>query len=113
MLNIKEYPVYKSSHPGWKDILLPANGRYDFDNPLSAIEKGTTYYYEFNFILKNGECSNVETKGKDKLVVSIDPADSEIGKIVVNFVPVGSVRGINMFNRKGKQVLEVGLSNSI
>lgn len=43
----------------------------------------------------------------------IDPADSEIEKIVVNYVPVGSVRGINMFNRKGKEVLAVGLSNSI
>jgi len=102
VLNIKEYPVYKSTHPGWKDIHLPTNGCYDFDNPLSAIEKGTTYYYEFNFMLKNGECTNEQTKDKHKQVVQIDPPDSEIEKIVVNYMPMGSVRGINMFDRKGK-----------
>lgn len=43
----------------------------------------------------------------------IEPADSEIAKIVVNYVPVGSVRGINFFNRKGREVLAVGISNSL
>ena len=63
ILNIKEYPVYKSSHPGVSNVSLPTNGCYDFDNPLVAIEKGKTYYYEFNFLLKSGEGSNPETKG--------------------------------------------------
>ena len=78
-----------------------------------AIEKGKTYYYEFNFILKSGEGSNPETKGQDKQIVYVEPAGSEISKIVVNYVPMGSVRGINFFNRKGIMVLAAGLSNSI
>ena len=45
--------------------------------------------------------------------MKIDPVDSEIAKIVVNYVPMGSVRGINFFNRKGIMVLAVGISNSI
>ena len=65
ILNIKEYVVYKSTHPGVGNIRLPVNGRYDFDNPLVAIEKGTTFYYEFNFLLKNGESSNPNNKKKD------------------------------------------------
>ena len=113
ILNIKEYPVYKSAHPGVSNVSLPANGCYDFDNPLVAIEKGNTFYYEFNFLLKSGEGSNPNTKGQDKQVVYIDPADSEIAKIVVNYVPVGSVRGVNFYNRKGIMVLAVGISNSI
>jgi len=117
ILNIKEYPVYKSTHPGVRNVSLPANGCYDFDNPLVAIEKGNTFYYEFNFVLKSGEGSNPNTKGKDKQVVYIDPGDSEIdseiAKIVVNYVPVGSVRGLNFYNRKGIMLLAVGISNSI
>lgn len=58
ILNIKEYSTYKSTHPGVSSISLPSNGLYDFDNFLTAIEKGKTFYYEFNFLLKNGECSN-------------------------------------------------------
>lgn len=36
-LAIKYYTVYKSNRKGVRDVAVPLNGAYDFNNPLVAI----------------------------------------------------------------------------
>lgn len=80
-LVITEHLVYTSKHKGAKNIVLPVNSTYDFNNPLVAIEqrKNVNKGQEFNFILQNGESTNLQfknKKSKTKEVVRIDPPDS-------------------------------------
>ncbi len=106
-LAIKEYTIYKSTHKGVRDIVVPSKQLYDYNNPLAAIEDNTDYA-EFNFILKNGESTNLVMKGKLKQTVPIDPLDSQITKILVNYYPTDYVRGIKMFTTEDKCVLSIG-----
>jgi hypothetical protein len=97
-LGIKEYAVYKSTSKGTRDISFPLNDKYDYNNPLAAIENNTDYSKsEFNFILNNDESTNLVMHGKNKQTVRIDPPDSQITKIQVNYDPAGCVCGIKLF----------------
>ncbi len=108
-LGIKQYAVYKSTHAGARDIALPLNDNYDFNNQLAAIENNTDYSFELNFILKNGESTNLVMAGKNKQTVRIDPPDSQITKILVNYDPEECVTGIKMYTKEDKCVLSIGV----
>lgn len=107
-LSIKEYSVYKSNRIGARDIIVPLNNNYDFNNQLAAIENNTNFLEELNFIFKNGESTNLVMRGQNKQTVRIDPPDSQITKILVNYDPTSHVYGIKMFTKEDKCVLSIG-----
>ena len=98
--------VYQSESPGVSDILLPANGVYNYDHQLIGIEVNTSYENEFNFLLSSGEHTRAPMKGSNKRVVKLD--DAVIAKIVVCYEKKYMVAGIKFYDKDGACVLEVG-----
>jgi hypothetical protein len=66
------------------DWEFPAKKDLSWDNPLKAIVNGTVSC-QFNFVLKNGQKSNVATDVSTVNVVQINPADAVVRKIIVQY----------------------------
>ncbi len=58
--------------------------------------------------MKNGDSTNLVMYGNNKQTVRIDPPDSQIRKIQVNYNPDSCVYGIKMFTTLDKCVLSIG-----
>ena len=54
-----------------------------WDNPLTEINNHA--YFEFNFVFKNGQTSEMPMKGQPKKVVQINPPESVVRKISVGY----------------------------
>jgi hypothetical protein len=63
---------------------------------------------QFNFAFKNGDKSNAPMSGQEEPVVSINPADSVIRKVIVNYFPNDYVLGFKLFDKADNCVLEIG-----
>ncbi len=66
------------------DWEFPAKKNLSWENPLTAIVNGTDSY-QFNFVFKNGQKSNVATDDSTVKVVQINPADAVVRKIIVQY----------------------------
>ncbi len=63
------------------------------------------YNTQFRFVLSNGEKSEVPWTGRAGDLIRIEPAGSEVSKILVNYDQTTVVYGIKLFDREGKCVL--------
>ena len=63
---------------------------------------------QLRFIMSNGEKSNLPWNGKNGKIVKVEPADSVISKILVCFNNTSVTRGIKLFTKDGKCVLQAG-----
>ena len=94
-----------SDSGGKKDWVLPSEQLMKWDNPLTAITKHANY--EFNFVFKNGNTSDM-LQGKATEVVQINPPDSDVRKIVVGYFQSDYVSGFKLFDANNVCVPQIG-----
>ncbi len=87
------------------DWSYPKKESYNFNNYLVGI---VSHGSQFNFVFKNGDKSNAPMFGQEEPVVSMNPADSVIRKVILNYSPDGRVYGFKMFDKANECVLETG-----
>lgn len=88
------------------DIIHPPTHLISFDNPLVAIGNNANGSgCEFGFILKDGSKTNAPFCYKDVKIVKVEPEDSAIAKLVVNYDPDDFTTGIRLFTKENKCVL--------
>jgi hypothetical protein len=66
------------------DWEFPAKKELSWDNPLTSIV-GDWDSFQFNFVFKNGQKSNVATDVSRVNVVQINPPDALVRKIIVQY----------------------------
>lgn len=104
-LFVRKEQVYKSRHKGESDWSYPKKETYNFNNYLVGIVKNDQ---QFNFVFKNGDKSNAPMNGQEEPVISINPSESVIRKVIVNYHPSYNVYGFKLFDKADKCVLEIG-----
>ena len=83
IVDIRKEVVYLSSSGGVAAWSYPVTDKLDWSNHLTGIiDNGN---YEFNFVFKNGDAGNATMSGKAKPVVSINPPNSVVKKVVVGY----------------------------
>jgi len=100
--------VQGSFHPtiqGVAQIVLPENGIFSYDNHLVAIENNA---WEFNFVLSGGNRTNLYINSPNARIACIEPENSIIRKIVVNYDQRDYTTGFKFFNEDGFILLQSG-----
>ena len=79
----------------------PTKDKIDFNNPIVKVFCGGNYY--FNFGSKNGDTTQIKSSQKFK-DLSIEPIDSMITKIVVNY-DNSYIANLKFYNKENECVL--------
>ena len=78
---------------------------YTYENHLVGIENNS---WEFNFLLSGGERTNLLINSPNARITRIEPENSVIKKIVVNYDQRDYTTGFKFFNEDGFIVLQSG-----
>ena len=99
-LYIREVGVGKSTWESSRDLILPANSDFDFENQLVALEYGDGP--QLKFVMSDGERSEVPWHGEESQLFEID---RPVSKIVVCYLSYSTTYGIKFLTKDGDRIL--------
>ena len=104
-LTIRELQAGESTRASQRNLVLPVNSIFDYNNQLVGVEHSA---YQFKFVMSSGEKSDVPWNGYAVALTKVEPAGSAIAKILVCYNKGCATYGLKLFTKDGTCVLQLG-----
>ena len=105
-LTIRECEAGKSTRPSQRNLVLPTNSVFDYNNYLVGVEWNGNN--QFKFVMSSGEKNDIHWNGNAGALIKVNPPESVITRILVNYSKGGITYGLKLFTKDGTCVLEAG-----
>ena len=106
-LTIRECEAGKSTRGSQRNLVLPTNNVFDYNNYLVGVEYSDSV--QFKFVMSSGEKNDIQWNGNAGALIKVNPPESVITRILVNYnSKVGVNYGLKLFTKDGTCVLEAG-----
>ena len=105
-LKIREWEAGKSTRVSQRNLVLPLNNVFDYNNYLVGVEYDAR---QFKFVMSSGEKNDIHWCGNAGALIKVNPPDSVITRIQVDYHKGCITRGLKLFTKDGTCVLQVGI----
>ena len=105
-LTIRECEAGKSTRVGQRNLVLPANNVFDYNNYLVGVEESAGCgASQFKFVMSSGEKNDIRWYGNAGALIKVNPPESVITRILVNYHKTSVTYGLKLFTKDGTCVL--------
>ena len=105
-LKIRECEAGKSTRVSQRNLVLPANNVFDYNNYLVGVEYSGA---QFKFVMSSGERNDIHWYSNAGALIKVNPPESVITRILVNFLSTANITyGLKLFTKDGTCVLQAG-----
>ena len=80
-LKIREWEAGKSTRASQRNLVLPLNNVFDYNNYLAGVEYSDNP--QFKFVMSSGEKNDIHWHGNAGALIKVNPPESVISKIQV------------------------------
>ncbi len=105
-LTIRECAAGKSTRASQRNLVLPTNNVFDYNNYLVGVEWSDSA--QFKFVMSSGEKSDIHWIGNAGALTKVNPPESVITRILVGYNKTSVNFGLKLFTKDGTCVLEAG-----
>ena len=104
-LTIRECEAGKSTRVGQRNLVLPTNNVFDYNNYLVGVEWSASRDPQFKFLMSSGEMNDIHWGGDAGAITKVYPPESVITRILVCYHKDSVTYGLKLFTKDGTCVL--------
>ncbi len=107
-LTIRECEAGKSTKASQRNLVLPTNNVFDYNNYLVGVEYSAADDNQFKFVMSSGGKNDIHWYGNADALIKVNPPESVISRILVNYHKTCVTYGLKLFTKDGTCVLQAG-----